>query len=197
MKKKMLAMVFACFTAMALTACGGSGNAASTPNDSNTQAQTATAEEGAADSNNDTPTSEYYFKDGELVSTDVKIKITDWKVIPTGEKGNEYGSAPVLAFWYDTTNLTGNEQVTPINAWIAMFTAVQDNDPNAVNTLDVAMLPDEQYLDSQDKQIKKDGTVSNAIAYTLSDTTTPVVLKATRGIDGEELGEQTFDIAAK
>lgn len=195
MKKRMLAMVFACFMAMALTACGGSGNTASTTNDSNTQSQTATADEDTA--NSDASSSEYYFKDNELVSTDVKINITDWKVIPVGEKGNEYGDAPVLALWYDTTNLTGNEQVTPINAWIAMFTAVQDNDPNMVNTLDVAMLPDEQYLDSQDKQIKKDGTVSNAIAYTLSDDTTPVVLKATRGIGGEELGEQTFDIAAK
>lgn len=195
MKKRMLAMVFACFMAMALTACGGSGNATSTTTDSSTQVQTAAAEKDTTDS--DTSTSEYYFKDNELVSTDVKINITDWKVIPVGDKGNEYGDAPVLAFWYDTTNLTGNDQVTPINAWIAMFTAVQDNDPNMVNTLDVAMLPDEQYLDSQDKQIKKDGTVSNAIAYTLSDDTTPVVLKATRGIGGEELGEQTFDIAAK
>lgn len=195
MKKRMLAMVFACFMAMALTACGGSGNTSSTTTGDSTQAQTATADEGTAAS--DTSTSDYYFKDNELVSTDVKINITDWKVIPVGDKGNEYGDAPVLAFWYDTTNLTGNDQVTPINAWIAMFTAVQDNDPNMVNTLDVAMLPDEQYLDSQDKQIKKDGTVSNAIAYTLSDDTTPVVLKATRGIGGEELGEQTFDIAAK
>lgn len=195
MKKRMLAMVFACFMAMSLTACGGSNNAASSTTESTTQAQTDTTGEDTAAG--DTATPEYYFKDNELVATDVKINITDWKVIPVGEKGNEYGDAPVLAFWYDTTNLTGNEDVTPINAWIAMFTAVQDNDPNMVNTLDVAMLPDDQYLDTQDKQIKKDGTVSNAIAYTLSDDTTPVVLKATRGIGGEELGEQTFDIAAK
>ena len=59
-----------------------------------------------------------------------------------------------------------------------MFTAVQDNDPNMVNELNVGMLPDEQYLDSQMAQIKKDGTVSNAIAYELTDETTPVVLKA-------------------
>ena len=145
----------------------------------------------------DRPESEYYFKDNVLVSEDVRIEIKDWKVIPVGDTGNEYGEKPVIAFWYDTTNLSGNENVTPSTAWIAMFTAVQDNDPNMVNELNVGMLPDQQYLDSQMAQIKKDGTVSNAIAYELTDETTPVVLKATRGIGGDTLGEQTFDIASK
>ena len=75
-----------------------------------------------------------------------------------------------------------------------MFEAVQDNDPNVVNTLNVGMLPDDQYLDSQLQSIKVGGTVSNAIAYELDDETTPVTLTA-KDILGSEYGSQTFAIA--
>lgn len=191
MKKRALAMIFAAFMALSLTACGGDSSTSGADSASgDTSAETSTEEPAEQEI-------EYYFADGVLVSQDVRIEITDWKVIPVGDAGNEYGSAPVIAFWYDTTNLTGNENVTPVNAWIAMFTAVQDNDPNAVNELNVGMLPDDQYLDSQTEQIKKDGTVSNAISYELTDETTPVTLQATQGIGGDELGEQTFDIAVQ
>ena len=192
MRKRALTIVFAAFMALSLTACGGA------PADTAENAtQTEQSSDEAQEPADTEPESEYYFKDNVLVSEDVRIEIKDWKVIPVGDTGNEYGEKPVIAFWYDTTNLSGNENVTPSTAWIAMFTAVQDNDPNMVNELNVGMLPDEQYLDSQMAQIKKDGTVSNAIAYELTDETTPVVLKATRGIGGDTLGEQTFDIASK
>ncbi len=139
--------------------------------------------------------SDYYFADNVLVSEDVRIEITDWKVIPAGETGNEYGDAPVIAFWYSTTNLTGKESVSPMTSWIAMFTAIQDNNPNLVNKLNVASLPDQAFLETQMATIKKGGTVDCAVAYTLSDTTTPVTLNATRGLLGEDLGKQTFNIA--
>ena len=138
--------------------------------------------------------SEYYFADGVLVSEDVRIEITDWKVIPVGEAGNEYGDTPVIAFWYDITNLSGNENVSPLS-WIAMFTAIQDNNPNKVNELEVGLHPDGNLVDDQMSTIKEGGTLQGAIAYNLTDETTPVVLKATRGLGGEDLGEQTFEIA--
>ncbi|WP_233589720.1 DUF5067 domain-containing protein [Exiguobacterium sp. SH0S7] len=134
-----------------------------------------------------------YFKDGEAILNDLKIQITETKVIPPGEPGNEYSDKAVLAIWYDTTNLTGKD-ITPMSAWIVVFEAIQDNDPNAVNTLEVGMLPDEQFLDSQLETIKQDGTVSNAVAYELDDLETPVTLVATQGIGGDELGEQTIEI---
>lgn len=56
------------------------------------------------------------------------------------------------------------------------------------------MLPDEQFLDTQSEIIKQGGTVANAVAYELDDDTTPVTLKATKGIMGEDLGEQDFEI---
>ena len=134
-----------------------------------------------------------YFKDGEAKLEDLKIKITETKVIQPGEKGNEYGEKPVFAIWYDTTNLSDKE-IHPIMAWSVVFEAVQDNNPNAVNTLEVAGLPDDQFLDTQMEIIKKDGTVPNAVAYELDDLETPVILTATQGVGGDELGTQEFDI---
>lgn len=139
--------------------------------------------------------SEYYFADNVAVTEDVKIEITDWKVIPVGEEGNEYGEAPVIAFWYSTTNLSGKEGISPMTAWMAIFTAVQDNDPDMVNTLEAGLLPDQAYLDTQMAEIKDGGTVDCAVSYVLTDETTPVTLTATKGLLGEELGSQNFDIA--
>lgn len=136
---------------------------------------------------------EVYFKENEAKLNDLKIKITETKVIQTGEKGNEYGEKPVFAIWYEVTNLSDKE-IDPNIGWIAVFEAVQDNNPNAINTLEVSGLPDEQFLDSQSEIIKKDGTVKNAIAYELDDLETPVTLIATQGMSGEKLGEQTFNI---
>ena len=42
--------------------------------------------------------------------------------------------------------------------------------------------------------VKKDGTVSGAIAYKLTDLTTPVKLTAYKGIGGIELGSQEFAV---
>lgn len=134
-----------------------------------------------------------YFKNGEVKLNDLQIKITETKVIPVGEPGNEYGENPVFAIWYDTTNLS-DKDIDPTTAWAAVFTAIQDNDPNAINQLEVGMLPDDSHLDTQLETIKKGGTVSNSIAYELDDLETPVTLVATQGLMGEELGKQNYNI---
>lgn len=192
MKKRALAMIFVAFMAMSLAGCGSTTdtNTTGTSND----VGSAVVEETTDELDEDTVDSDYYFKDNILQTKDVKIEITDYKIIPVGEEGNEYGEKPVIAFWYNTTNLTGNEDVNPMSAWIAMFTCIQDNNPNAINELEVGMLPDDRFLDSQMETIKKDGTVENAMSYELDDLETPVTLKATRGVGGEDLGEQTFEI---
>ncbi|MBU3106202.1 DUF5067 domain-containing protein [Clostridium gasigenes] len=136
---------------------------------------------------------EQYFKDNEAKLNDLKIKITETKVIQMGELGNEYGKKPILAIWYETTNLS-DKDINPITAWSVVFKAVQDNNPNAVNKLEVGMLPDAQFRDSQLEIIKKDGTVKNAVAYELDDLVTPVTLIATQGIAGHKLGEQTYNL---
>lgn len=134
-----------------------------------------------------------YFKDNEAKLVDLKINITETKVIPVGEKGNEYGEKPVFAIWYDTTNLS-DKDIDPISAWAAVFTAIQDNNPNSVNELEVGMAPDDRFLETQLESIKKGGTVQDAIAYELDDLETPVTLVANQGIGGKELGRQDFKI---
>ena len=72
--------------------------------------------------------------------------------------------------------------------------AVQDNDPNTVNELNVASLPDDQFRDTQLQKIKQGGTVSNAVAYELTDEETPVELTAKSSMIGDSIGSMTFDI---
>lgn len=147
----------------------------------------------SSEADTSTEATELYFKDNVVVVSDYTIKITEWKVIPVGEKGNEYGDSPVIAFWYDTTNTSGKE-INPSTAWIYIMEAVQDNDPNEVNKLNVASLPDDQFLDSQLQTIKQDGTVSNAVAYKLTDNETPVELTAKSSMIGDSIGSMTFEI---
>ncbi len=175
------------------TGCGATEETVSTTEDTTSGSETVTETIETEETENEAAESDVYFKDGEAKLIDLKIQITETKVIPPGEPGNEYGDKAVLAIWYDTTNLTGKD-IDPTSAWMIVFEAIQDNDPNAVNTLEVGMLPDEQFLDSQLETIKQDGTVSNAVAYELDDLETPVTLVATQGIDGDELGEQTIEI---
>lgn len=132
------------------------------------------------------------FKNGVLTTPKLKIEITSHRVIAVGEPGNEYGEKPVVAFVYKTTNLT-DEAVTPMD-FLFTFTAYQDTNPDAVNKLQVGGLPDMKYADSQSEDIKQGGTVENAVAYELDDTTTPVTLTATENVIGDELGSETYDL---
>lgn len=131
------------------------------------------------------------FKDNVLTTEDYKLEITKYKVIAPGEKGNDYGKKPVIAFWYKVTNISGKE-LEPDDAWISTFKAIQDNDPNSVNELNIGILPDDKFLDTQTHKIKKGGTVENAVSYELSDTKTPVLLKASD--DEKDIGEQSFKL---
>lgn len=205
LKRRMLA-AFAVTASLVLVACGSG----STPEDetvvvesyTSTQVFTGQGTTGSSESSSTSASepqsesgeSDTYFANNELVTEDVKIVITDYKVIQPGEEGNEYGDAPVIAFWYDTTNLS-SETTNATTAWMFAFKAIQDNDPNVVNTLDVAALPDQAFLKTQLQDIKEGGTVSNAVAYTLDDTTTPVKLVASDMLGITELGEQVFEIA--
>lgn len=147
-----------------------------------------------ASDNNDAKQEEYeYFKDNVLMCKDFTIKITDYKIIKKGEAGNEYGDGPVIAFWYDITNISGKD-INATSAWIGIISAYQDNNPNIENELNVSSLPDERFIDTQVARIKKGGTISNAVAYELSDTFTPVILRAGRFFYDDPLGEITFEI---
>lgn len=133
------------------------------------------------------------FVDRVLTTPEVEIKITDSRVIPVGEVGNERGNNPVIAIWYETTNLgTSQRDITPME-FIYKFEAIQDNNPDVENSLRVASLPDDAFLQTQTQKIKPNGTSLNAIAYELSDTTTPVELVAEDSA-GVESGRMTFNL---
>lgn len=175
--------------ALALTGCAGAATPESEPG---AEVEPSTASEVDVETPEETVPAAESFADGVLTTADVQITITDYRVIPAGETGNEYGDVPVLAIWYDTTNLgAADRDISPME-FIFMFEAFQDNDPNRENTLDVGALPDDAFLETQMENIKVDGTVSNAIAYELDDTTTPVELVA--GIFGDEIGRMTFNL---
>ncbi|MDK8799842.1 DUF5067 domain-containing protein [Corynebacterium coyleae] len=133
------------------------------------------------------------FDNGVLETAKVKIAINETRVIPAGETGNEYGTTPVLAVFFDMTNKT-DEQLAPVDA-IGYFTAIQDNDPNQINELNVGGHPDPETLDSQLEKIKKGGTAPGAIAFELSDTTTPVQLVATDNFGMTEIGRLTIEVS--
>ena len=139
---------------------------------------------------------QYTFKGGKVSMEDIDLKITKYKVIPVEAEGNEYGDSPVIAFWYDTTDKSGKDIIDPLSAWFASFPegAIQDNDKNKINKLQVAMHPDKTLVRDQSATIKKGGTVSGAIAYKLTDLNTPVKLTAYKGVDQIELGSQEFAV---
>ncbi|WP_223555476.1 DUF5067 domain-containing protein [Lysinibacillus sphaericus] len=186
MKKKLI------FSTALVLLFGLAGCGADTAKEEKPKEET-TASTGEKDTAKETKSEDVYFKDNEVKIEDLKIKITETKVIPVGQKGNEYGEKPVFAIWYETTNLSDKE-INPSIAWIVVFTAIQDNDPNAVNELEVGALPDDRFLDSQMENIKKGGTVEHAIAYELDDLETPVTLVANQGALGDELGKQDYEI---
>ena len=82
-------------------------------------------------------------------------------------------------------NLELTEEQTMLRDSISRF---------AENELNVGMLPDDRFLDSQMENIKKGGTVQSAIAYELDDTTTPVELVASDDLGFSEIGRVTYQL---
>lgn len=171
---------------MGLVGCAGDNSKKENPKNENPTPVT-------SDKTGESKTKEVYFKDNVAKLEDLQIEITETKVIPVGDKGNEYGEKPVFAIWYETTNLSDKE-IDPIIAWVATFTAIQDNNPNAINELEVGSAPDDRFLDTQLETIKKDGTVENAVAYELDNLETPVTLVANQGHMDKELGRKDFGV---
>ncbi|OFI46648.1 hypothetical protein BG262_02265 [Floricoccus penangensis] len=141
--------------------------------------------------------SDAFFDGTYLKGNSYSIKITDYKVIKAGEKGNESGEKPVLAFWYDTYVNPNYDNSAPISAYIAWslnFNAVQDNNPNIVNELKTnGKNPDKTLSETEMSEIKAGGKVSNAVSYELTDDKTPVTLIA-GSLTGSQYGKKDFPI---
>lgn len=189
--KKTIALILAMILALSLfAACGKTEEPATTAAPA-ADDQTTAAPETEPVSEKEEAGKPHTFVDGVLTADQVIIKITDYKVIPKGQDGNDLNDGDVIEFYYDVTNVAG-EDITPMTAWIALIEAVQDNDPNLVNKLEVGINPD-GTPDSDFEQIKIGGTVSSRTCYVLTDNVTPVELRAGT-IAGVSYGFQTFDI---
>lgn len=185
MKKVILGLLF---TSLFLGACGNKPNSDSSSSSSTQQEITEKSSETQATSSKVETTSDFVATASEvtfdgtmLKGNSYSIKITDYKVIQPGEAGNDYGEKPVIAFWFDTLvnpDYDNSAPISPNTAWILNFKAIQDNDPNKVNKLTIASLPDDKYLQDQSAEIKPGGSISSAVAYELTDTETPVTLTA-------------------
>ena len=68
------------------------------------------------------------------------------------------------------------------------------SDKNKGNKFELAIHPDKTLVRDQSATIKKDGTVSGAVAYELIDLTTPVKLTAYKCVGGAELGSREFSV---
>ena len=132
------------------------------------------------------------FKNNVLTTSKMKVQILDYKIIPVGNAGNEYGDKPIIAFLYKTTNLT-NDELTPNDAFYE-FHAYQDNNPNVYNELDMGMYSGDEYVDTENEVIKKGGTVENIAAFDLDDLVTPVKLVVRSDSDNSIIGSADFKV---
>lgn len=177
--KKILVLMLVLAVSFSLVACGGAKSKSENP-------EKGEVKKGKV-------ATEAYFKDNVAETNKCKIEITDVKIIQPGEAGNEYGEKPVIVFWYKATNKT-DEELDAYSAWIYIFTAYQDNSSDRVNELNEGGYFDERFLDTSLENIKKNGTVENAVSYQLDDLETPVLLQATSEIDGKEIGSKEYSI---
>lgn len=194
--KKVLALILSLILALSLfAACGKTEGPADPTSAAPTDDSTTPAATSEAPTTTEPTTEEvgkpHTFVNGVLTADQVIIKITDYKVIPKGQNGNDLNDGDVIEFYYEVTNVDA-EEISASTAWIALIEAIQDNDPNVVNKLEVGINPD-GTPDTDFEDIKIGGTVASRTCYVLTDNVTPVTLKAGT-IAGASYGEQTFDI---
>lgn len=167
-------------TSVLVGACGG--EQATKENKSETTAKKVEKEQPKKEENTG-------LKDNTAVLNDIDVKVLETEFIPKGTyEGQEKDQLGII---YEVKNKSDKE-IDPISGWYATFEATQDT-KDTVHKLETAPMPNikkyQDYLDTQLDIIKKDGTLKNAMAYELEDTTTPVILKATKGVGGKKLGE--------
>ncbi|MBC1544698.1 DUF5067 domain-containing protein [Listeria cossartiae] len=135
-------------------------------------------------------------KNGVIENEQTKIRITSHEIIPIGEKGNESGDKPIIAFWFEVTNKS-DEITSALKSWMGQIVVYQDTRSDLINTLNTTILDDDQFIDSASRvleDIKKGDTVKCAIAYGLDDDEIPVDLVDRDIVNGEFYGKIRYQI---
>ncbi|HAC3176168.1 TPA_asm: DUF5067 domain-containing protein [Listeria innocua] len=133
---------------------------------------------------------------GVIENERIKIQITSHKIIPIGEKGNESGDKPIIAFWFEVTNKS-DEITSALNSWVGQIVVYQDTRSDLLNTLKSTTLGDAQFLDSASRlseEIEIGATVKCAIAYGLDDDEIPVDLAYRDFLSKEVYGKIRYKI---
>lgn len=189
--KKGILVTMATVMAFSIIGCGDSTSSSSLDSSSSSISESITTD---SSQEVDTPQQENgSFANNELVTDDFKLVIKEHKVISPGDEGNKEGKNPIIAFWYDVTNLKSDESISGDVSWIGYLQAIQNHTTKAT-TLVVAPSPDPTLADSDLEQVQPGDTGSFAIAYELINIKSPVLLKA-NALGLTELGEQLFEIA--
>lgn len=130
------------------------------------------------------------FKNDTLKIEMATLKILSTEVLPAD--ASAYRDKPQLVFTYEVTN-NSKDLIQASTVWIACFEATQEA-KDTINNLNVGMTPQDEkfneFKEHEGDDIKTDGTVKAVIAYDLEDLDTPVILKASQGFGGAELGEK-------
>ncbi|MCO6231277.1 DUF5067 domain-containing protein [Staphylococcus epidermidis] len=170
--KKVLFILLSCF--LVLGACGN--------NDSNSKKMTSVDE------------NKVQFTNDTLVLDQAVLKIKDTFLV--NDKDSDNGKK-LLAFKYEVKSKDGNEQITPMNVWIASMETTQDSE-NTESKLEVGPTPNTGKFEKWDKHnndvIKKGKTAKGIITYELENDK-QVTLKATKGTEGKKLGIKKIDIS--
>lgn len=170
--KKVLFILLSCF--LVLAACSN--------NNSNSKKSTSVDE------------NKVQFTNDTLVLDQAVLKIKDTFLI--NDKESDSGKK-LLAFKYEVKSKDGDEQITPMNVWIASMEAVQDSE-NTESKLEVGATPTTGKFEKWDKHnsdvIKKGKTAKGIITYELENDK-QVTLKATKGTEGKKLGSKKIDVS--
>lgn len=134
------------------------------------------------------------FTNNTLVLDQAVLKIKNTFLV--NDKDSDNGKK-LLAFQYEVKSKDGDEQITPMNVWIASMAAVQDSE-NTESKLEVGSTPNTGKFEVWDKHnsdvIKKGKTAKGIITYELENNK-QVTLKATKGTEGKKLGSKQIDIS--
>ncbi|WP_175287280.1 DUF5067 domain-containing protein [Salinicoccus roseus] len=168
-----------------------------TTESANTEAETEESETVERDENNSEVKA---MENGAFEIQMAKVEIKDTKILPPGEY-SDTGKDRLVVFYDVTSKVTpeeaGETEVSPIMVWTATVEATQET-PDTIEDLNVGSVPmDEEYdkyLDTQMSVIKKDKTVENVTVYELENRENPVILKATQGFGGQDLGQMEIDV---
>lgn len=179
-------------------ACGGNKTqtVSTESNTKNTDSETQSVTDSSSQSEKSTEQeiSDVYFKDDTLKINDATIKIKEIKV---QEPNTDFGETnPTLIILYDFTN-NKSEVLAPDTVWFACFNAQQETDV-AFEDLDISTSPlGDEYASSMsmgNADIKPGATVESVMSYQIKYPNSPVILKATQGLAGKELGNKIIDL---